>query len=99
MPNSCNLGVCAISAFLKHLVPSQMLGSSQLIRGIGTRVAWVYLWMSVLSIAADDLTGPKALKRPLGLRSGTPECPAERAGGPVITGIRNPVLSHQPKWQ
>ena len=36
--------------------------------------------MSVLSTAADDLTGPKALKTPLGLRSGTPECPAERAG-------------------
>jgi len=34
-----------------------------------------------ISIAADDLTGPKALKRPVGLRSGTPECPAERAGG------------------
>jgi len=32
-------------------------------------------------IAADDLTGPKALKRPVGLRSGTPECPAEGGGG------------------
>jgi hypothetical protein len=37
----------------------------------------------VISIAADDLTGPKDLKRPLGLRSGTPECPAERAGGKI----------------
>ena len=36
--------------------------------------------ISVLFVASDGLTREGDLKRPVGLRSGTSECPAKRAG-------------------